>query len=151
VQWDGLPLAWAATCLFLILNYWWALYLRLDGSEQARTAAEFGLILAPAVLLFLTAASVLPHFGEESEWDMRSHYAAQRKIFILTFALYQLSTWTTAFVTGTMAWNYVTFVRVAILAVLLSMLAVNSRRWDWAGVLVIGAALFARLLTQAVR
>jgi hypothetical protein len=151
VRWDLLPLAWGVTCLFLILNYWWALYLHLDGSQQAHTAAEFGLILAPSVLLFLIAASVLPHFGETAEWDMRAHYAAQRKVFILTFALYQVSTWTTALLTGALAWNYVTVIRFAILALLLSMLAINSRRWDWIGVVIIGAALFARLVTQVVR
>lgn len=151
VCWDGLPLAWAATSLFLILNYWWALYLRLDGSQEARTAAEFGLILAPAILLFLTAASVLPHFGESGDWDMRAHYASQRKVFILTFVLYQLSTWATALLTGSVAWNYVTLVRGIILALLVSMLAANSRRWDWAGVILIGTAVFIRLVTQVVR
>jgi len=26
VRWDPLPLVWAATSLFLVLNYWWAAY-----------------------------------------------------------------------------------------------------------------------------
>lgn len=151
VRWDALPLAWVVLCLFLILNYWWALYLRLDGSGQARTAAEFGLILAPAVLLFLTAASVLPHFGEGSDWDMRGHYVSQRNVFISTFVLYQLSTWATAILTGSFGWNYVTLVRIVILAILLTMLVANSRRVDWAGVVVIGGGLFARLVTEVVR
>src|SRR6185369_11499403 len=58
VEWDFLPLAWAATMFFLVLNYWWAVYLRIEGSREARTAAEFGLLLAPALLLFLATASV---------------------------------------------------------------------------------------------
>ena len=61
-----------------MLNYWWALFLRLDGSQKARTAAEFGLILAPPILLFLTTASVLPNFEQDSDWDMRRQYDDQR-------------------------------------------------------------------------
>jgi hypothetical protein len=151
VHWDVLPLVWAATVLLLVLNYWWALFLRLDGSGQARTAAEFGLLLAPPVLLFVIAASVLPHFEADGEWDMRRHYDAQRKVFILTFALYQLSTWTTAFVTGSFGWDYVSLVRLLILALLISMLFINSRRWDGIGVATIAAVLLVRLLTQTVR
>jgi len=36
-------------------------------------------------------------------------------------------------------------------ALLPSMFFTNSRRWDWAAVLVITAALFVRLVTQVVR
>ena len=45
VQWDLLPLLWTATVLLLLLNYWWALALRRDGSELAHTAGAFGLLL----------------------------------------------------------------------------------------------------------
>ena len=151
VRWDLLPLAWVATLFFLVLNYWWALYLRLDGSQQAHTAAEFGLILAPPLLLFVATASVLPSFGPDDDWDMRRHYASQRKVFILTFALYQLSTFTTALLVGSLAWNFLTIVRPVIFLLLISMLFTKSRRWDWAGVLAIMAFLFVRLTTQVVR
>lgn len=151
VQWDPLTLAWVMTCLLLVLNYWWALYLGLDGSAKANTAAELGLILAPPILLFMTTASVLPNFEADSDWDMRRHYAKQRSVFILTFALYQVSTWTTALLTGELAWNYVTIVRVFILGLLLSTLLVNSRRWDWITVATIAGSLFYRLMTQVVR
>lgn len=151
VRWDMLPLAWVATLFLLVLNYWWALYLRLDGSQQARTAGEFGLILAAPLLLFLATASVLPNFGPEDDWDMRRHYQAQRKVFILTFAIYQLTTFAISVLVGTLTWNFVALVRPAIFALLVSMLFTNSRRWDWAAVLLITAALFVRLLTQVVR
>lgn len=74
VRWDFLPLAWVMTLFFVVLNYWWALYLRVDGSQQARTAAEFGVILAPPLLLFVATASVLHGFGPDNDWDMRRHY-----------------------------------------------------------------------------
>ena len=72
-------------------------------------------------------------------------------VFILTFAIYQLTTFTTALLVGSLTWNFVTLVRPAIFALLLSMLLTNSRRWDWAAVLAIMGFLFFRLTTQVVR
>ena len=151
VRWDFLPLAWVVTLFLLVLNFWWSLFLRMDGSSRASTVAEFGLILLPPILLFVATASVLPDFSGEDDWDMRRDYGEQRKVFILTFALYQVSTFTTALVTGTMAWDYLSFVRVGIFSLLVSMLLTNNRRWDWFGVLAIMAALLIRLTTQVVR
>lgn len=151
VRWDFLPLAWTATLFFLVLNYWWSLFLRLDGSQLATTVAQFGLILASPILLFLATASVLPDFSSDDDWDMRRHYEAQRKVFILTFALYQVTTFTTALFRGSMAWDFLSIVRVGILALLVSMLFTNNRRWDWIAVLTIMAALLIRLNTQTVR
>ncbi len=151
VSWDVLPLAWMATLFFLILNYWWALFLRLNRSEKANTVAEFGLILTSPILLFLATAIVLPNFAADDDWDMRRDYEAQRKVIALTFALYQVSTFTTALVIGTMAWNFLSIVRVVIFALLVSMLVTNRRRWDWVVVLAIMIALLIRLSTQVVR
>ena len=150
VRWDVLPLAWMATLFFLILNYWWALFLRLDGSQKANTVAEFGLILTSPILLFLATAIVLPNFSADDDWNMRRDYEAQRKVIALTFALYQVSTFTTAVIVGTMAWNFLSVVRVVIFALLLSMLVTNSRRWDWVVALAIMTALLIRLATQVV-
>lgn len=151
VHWDYLPIAWATVLFFLILNYWWALFLRLDGSQQATTVAELGLVLASPILLFLASATVLPSFGEADDRDMRRDYGAQRKVIALTFALFQVSTFTTALVVGTMAWNYLSVARVIIFALLVSMWFIDSRRWDWIVVLTIAAALLIRLALQVVR
>jgi len=151
VRWDPLPLLWGATSLLLVLNYWWAAYSQLDGSDRARTAAEFGLLVAPALLLFLTAASVLPKFDGRGACDMRAHHERQRTVVIGTFILYQLSTWTTAILVGSLAWNYVTIVRIVILALLASLLIIRSRRWEWAVVIAIALMLLIRVATQIVR
>jgi hypothetical protein len=82
---------------------------------------------------------------------MRRHYESQRKVLILTFALYQISTFTTALVVGSLSWNFVTFVRFLIFALLISMLFTKSRTWDWVCVLTIMAILFVRLNAQVVR
>lgn len=151
VRWDFLPLAWVATLFLLVLNFWWALFLGFDGSSSARTVAEFGLILLPPILLFVATASVLPDFSGEDDWDMRRDYDEQRKVFILTFALYQVSTFTTALAIGRLAWDFLSIVRIAIFVLLVSMLLTNSRRWDWIAVVAIMAALLVRLTTQVVR
>ena len=151
VRWDALPLAWMVTLFFLILNFWWALYLRLDGSQKADTVAEFGLVLTSPVLLFLATAIVLPNFGADDDWDMRRDYEAQRKVIAVTFALFQVTTFTTALVIGTMSWDFLSVVRVAIFALLMSMLVIDSRRWDWVVVLSIMTALLIRLTMQVVR
>lgn len=151
VGWDVLPLAWATMLLFLVLNYWWALYLRLDGSQQARTAGEFGLILAPSLLLFFALATVLPEFGPDDDWDMRRQYGVDRKTLILTLALCQVSTFTTTLLVGSLARSLITVARFAILALLLSMLLTKSRRWDWIVVVAIMAFLLVRLNMQVVQ
>lgn len=151
VTWDWLPVAWAAALLILVINYWWSIYLGVSGIDRSRNAAEFGLMLVPPILLFLTTASALPSFDSGEEWDMRSRYEAQRKIFIVTFALYQCSTWATAMAIGTFGWNVISAVRAAILVILLLMLLLNRRRWDWIGVLAILGVLIFRLTTQVVR
>ena len=151
VIWDWLPVFWAMTLLTLVINYWWALYLGISGLERVSNAAEFGLLLATPILLFLTTASVLPHFDEANEWDMRRHYDEQRRTFIITFALYQCSTTMIGFIAGTFGSNFVTVFRAVILLLLVLMLLINRRQWDWAGVLVIFAALIFRLTTQMVR
>ncbi len=151
VRWDWLPIAWVVTLFFLVLNFWWSLFLRMDGPPQTRTVAEFGVMLLTPILLFVATASVLPDFASDEDWDMRRDYQDQRKMFIVTFALYQVSTFVTALIGGTMAWDYLSIVRVFILALLVSMLFTNSRRWDWIAVLAIMIGLLVRLTMQVVR
>ena len=52
---------------------------------------------------------------------------------------------------GSMSWDYLAVVRVVIFALLVSTLATNNRRWDWAAVLAIFAFLCVRLTMQVVR
>ena len=151
VTWDWLPVAWAAALLILVINYWWSIYLGVSGLDQAHNAAEFGLVLIPPILLFLTTATVLPQFEGGSDWNMRDYYGQQRRAFILTFALYQCSTWVLAFVIDAFAWDFTGIARAVILFVLASLLLLNRRACDWLGVAIILAVLVFRLTTQAVK
>lgn len=147
VRWDALPLAWATALFCLVLNYWWALFMGIDGSGHARTAAQFALVLAPPILLFVTTASVLPG----NDLDMRHHYDEEREVFLLTFALYQVSTWASAILTGAATLDFAAVARTVILVLLVLMLLRRSRRLDWIGVLIILGVLIGRLMTQVIR
>jgi hypothetical protein len=151
VTWDWLPVAWAAFLLLVVVNYWWSIFLGLSGFEQASNAAEFGLILIPPILLFLTTASVLPNFDTSSEWDMRRYYDEQRRTFILTQILYGCSTWGAAIIIGTFGWNAGSLVRVLIISLMVLMLLFNRRRLDWIGVAIILGIVVFRLTTQVMR
>ena len=40
VRWDFLPLAWVVTLFTVVLNYWWALYMRLDQLREPERARK---------------------------------------------------------------------------------------------------------------
>jgi hypothetical protein len=151
VTWDWLPVAWSAVLLLLVVNYWWAIYSGIIGINQLGNAAELGLVLVQPIVLFLMTASVLPNFGTAGPWDMRRYYDEHRRTFIFTFILYQCVTTVVALVIGTFGWNISSVIRAVILVLLLLMVLLNKRRWDWTGVLTILAVLIVRLTTQVTR
>lgn len=148
VTWDWLPVVWTAVLLTLVVNYWWAIYQGVVGIDKLSNAAELGLVLIQPIVMFLLAASVLPNFPTDAPWDMKRYYGEHRRIFIGTFLLYQLVTSSVALVIGTWGWNPASLVRVLILLSLGLTLALNGRRWDWTGALIILALLIFRLTTQ---
>ena len=151
VRWDLLPLVWTATVLLVLLNYWWALALRRDGSELAHTAGAYGLLLVHPLLLFLLCASVLPRQEAEGGLDMRRSYETDRRVFVAVFVLYMLANWILAVMTGTPIWSGVTLLRAIASVLLASLLVVDSRRWDWTVAITVMVAALARMATQAVR
>lgn len=151
VRWDPLPLVWAGVMLLVVLNYWWAMVAGLDGSGKADTVAQFAVLLASPILLFLMCCNVLPRIEPGGDGDMRAGWHAGRKVFALAFALYQVSNWLVAVFMVGGPWTDVSTLRAIVLALVLSVLFTDSRRWDWivAG-LTIGL-LLVRLFTQQLR
>jgi hypothetical protein len=82
---------------------------------------------------------------------MRRYYDEHRKTFIVTQILYACSTWVVAVVIGTFGWNAGSVVRVVNIALMVLLVLVNKRRWDWIGVAFILATLVFRLSTQVTR
>jgi len=151
VRWDALPFVWTAAILVLLLNYWWSLVLGRDGSRLAHTAAQFGLLLIHPLLLFLLCASVLPKASAEGV-DMRAAYESERQVFVWLFVLYMLGNWSLSLlINHQIIWTQSTVQRTIASILLVSLLFVKDRRWDWiaaAGVLI---AVIWRIATQAVR
>lgn len=151
VKWDPLPLVWAAGVLLVVLNYWWAMVMGRDGSRTADTVAQFALLLASPILLFLVCGNVLPRMEPGADGDMRAAWHFQRRAFASAFALYQASNWSVAaFIVGD-PWTDVSTLRAIILALVVSMLFTDSRRWDWIVAVVSIGLLIGRLITQQLR
>lgn len=151
VAWDALPLAWSAFLLLFVLNYWWALVGGLAGSQRFTNVAEFGLLLAPPMLLFIACSAALPRFDAGEVFDMRSAYQNERRVLFLALALYQLSIWATIILTRGFIWDTVAFLRTTILILILSAFFTKSRRWDWVVITLALASIIYRIAIQPVR
>jgi hypothetical protein len=151
VHWDALPFVWTAAVLILLLNYWWSLVLGRDGSQLAHTAAQFGLLLIHPLLLFLLCASVLPKAPAEG-LDMRRAYESERQVFVWLFVLYMLGNWTLSLLINQhIVWTLPTVQRAVASVLLVSLLFVKDRRWDWIAAVGVLIAVIWRISTQAVR
>jgi len=151
VAWDTLPLAWSAFLLLFVLNYWWALVGGLAGSQRFTNVAEFGLLLAPPMLLFVACSAALPRFDAGEALDMKSAYEKERRVLFLALVFYQLSIWATIILTRGFVWDNVAFLRTTILVLILLALFTKSRRWDWVVVTLVLGSILYRIAIQPVR
>lgn len=153
VDWDALPLLWAVTALGWIVNYWWGVAMNLDGSRDARVVGELALLLIPPILLFMMAASVLPRaVAAEGRLSMRTEWSNSRQVFIVLFAANQTVTWiVVAIARQGVVWDLASITRTASLALLIALVFMKDRRFEWAGALAILALMSFRLATQQLR
>ncbi|MBC7985729.1 MAG: hypothetical protein H7X93_03540 [Sphingomonadaceae bacterium] len=66
------PLIWSALILLFATQLWWASFGLAD--HEAWTFAAFGMVLLQTVLLYMSAALVLPDFPPREAIDLRDHY-----------------------------------------------------------------------------
>lgn len=153
VHWDALPLLWAFTTLLLLFNFWWAVAMNLDGSQNATVVGEFVLLAISPILLFLLCASVLPRaVPAEGQLDMRVEWAEMRKIFLFLFWIRQICTGITAVVAaGGFVWDQAAIARAIIFALLTVGLLVNSRRVERGVAFGVLAMLVWRISAQSVQ
>jgi hypothetical protein len=151
VAWDALPLAWFAFVLLFVLNYWWALTLGFAGSQRFTSVAEFGLLLAPPLLLYFVCSTVLPRFDAGEPLDMRAAYQNERRVLFLSLALYQIAVWFAQILIRGFVWDTPALLRTTILLLFLSALFTKSRRWDWVVVTLSLALVIYRIAIQPVR
>ena len=81
---------WAGALLLICTQTWWAMFdLR---SRQNWDFADFAILLAQTIALYLLTGLVYPDFAPEREVDLRAHYFAQRRhFFSLSLAATALS------------------------------------------------------------
>lgn len=88
VNWDVLPLAFAALVLLLLVRTWWSVAAQPPG--QPFTIGAFLPLLVELVLTVLLAAAVLPDEVPADGLDLRRFYIAESSyawgLFALTFA-----------------------------------------------------------------
>lgn len=151
VEWDPLPLAWAALLLIVVVNYWWGIR-AIMAQASGWTTGEFMLTMISPVFIFLACAAALPRIGPDERFDMRAAYADERTAFLLFLLGYQGGNWIVDLSGLAGSRPQIVFVLRAIAtAALVVALLARSRRWDWAAFAVIAAAFAVRLVTQFVQ
>jgi hypothetical protein len=86
-QLDWVPLAWAG-CIFLWqLQYWWAI-IELPGMIQNWTIGSFLMLVSLTLLLFVSAALVLPPNGLEKDDSLRASFERDGKWGLVSLSAY---------------------------------------------------------------
>lgn len=152
VRWDPLPLLWALATLLLLFNFWWAVAMNLDGSQEATVVGEFVLLAISPILLFLMCASVLPRaVPAEGQLDMRAEWAEARRVFLFIFFIRQICTGVTAInASGGFVLDQAMIARLIIEACVAVALFSKSRHLEWAAVLGVLAMMIWRISAQSV-
>jgi hypothetical protein len=153
VRWDALPLLWTTIGVLWLFNYWWAVGVGLDGSQNVHIAGGFVLLAIPPILLFVMSTSALPRrMPDEGAIDMRAAWARNRSVFLPAFGLNQCAAWVAVTVArGGVVFDFAAILRTTALALVIAMLFVKSRRLEWFAAIVIVTLGIARLSTQVVR
>lgn len=153
VEWDALPLVWTLIGVLWLFNYWWAVGLGLDGAAKVRVAGGYVLLAIPPILLFVMSTSALPRrVPEKGTISLRDEWAKNRSVFLPVLGLNQIAAWClVSFGRGGVVLDFPALLRTVTLALVVAMLLVKSRRFEWLAALVILALGIARISTQVVR
>jgi hypothetical protein len=152
VRWHPLPLLWAVTCLVLVVNLWWGIYLGAIGIANPSSAGEFLLYLAVPVLLYLVCAAALPDM-RAGPVDLRSEYFEGSGYFSLLLVAYIATTLLQAWLAvGRLEWSPVsTSMRLGVIAVLLPLVWVRWPWYHWFAVAFMLGILGLRMTTQTLQ
>ena len=150
VEWDALPLAWAALLMILVVNYWWGIRVVM-AEASGWTSGAFMVAMISPVFIFLACAAALPRIEPGARLDMKTAYAEERMAFLLFLFGYNSGNWILDFtIRETPPPTSVLVPRAIATAAMVVALLARSRRWDWAALCVIAAAFAVRLATQLV-
>lgn len=153
ILWDPLPLLWGLATLLLLFNFWWAVAMNLDGSQEATVVGEFVLLAISPILLFLMCASVLPRaVPAEGKLDMRAEWAEGRRVFLFIFFVRQVCTGVTAInASNGFVLDQAMIARLVIELFVGIALFTKSRNLEWLSVLGVLVMMVWRISAQSVQ
>lgn len=79
---DWVPLAWAGVLLVIELQFWWAIN-QLPLIRPTFSFPEFIFLVLLTLMLFLSAALLLPSRSEDEMRDLRSYYESDGRYALL--------------------------------------------------------------------
>jgi len=126
VQW--IPLIWAAAFFLWQIQYWWALF-ELHALMENWTQAAFLILLASAILLFISGALTLPASESQERDELLTYFRSDGKWALPAGTAYcALSLWVNSLLYGAPLFNVGSTVVLALGALALTaFFAVRTR------------------------
>ena len=115
-----IPLTWAAAIFIWQIQYWWALF-ELHTLMESWTQGGFVLLLASAILLFISGALVLPASESQQSNELLTYFRDDGKWALLALVAYSaISLWVNWLLYGRSPLNDVTALLIAFSALALT-------------------------------
>lgn len=86
---DWVPLAWSCVLFIMQLQYWWAIN-QLSTLRQTFQFGEFIFLVLMTLMLFLTAALILPSRGEDEAQGLRVYFEQDGRFALISLSAFLL-------------------------------------------------------------
>lgn len=84
---DAVSIAWAAFIFVAQIQFWWAI-IELAKVVRVWTLASFVMLLSMPLLLFVSAALILPHEARERDLTLSDVFARDGRLALISLAAY---------------------------------------------------------------
>ncbi|MBP1849841.1 hypothetical protein [Rhizobium halophytocola] len=86
---DWVPLAWSSILFIMQLQYWWAIN-QLSALRQTFAFSEFIFLVLMTLMLFVTAALILPSRGEDEDQGLRVYFEQDGRFALISLTAFLL-------------------------------------------------------------
>jgi len=86
---DWVPLAWSGILFIMQLQYWWAIN-QLSSLRQTFQFGDFIFLVLMTLMLFLTAALLLPSRGEDEAKGLRVYFEQDGRFALISLTAFLL-------------------------------------------------------------
>ncbi len=84
---DWVPLAWSSILFIMQLQYWWAIN-QLSALRQTFQFSEFIFLVLTTLMLFVTAALILPSRGEDEDQGLRLYFEQDGRFALISLSAF---------------------------------------------------------------